>query len=95
MFNNDLHVTCHKKWKVDQSSRIFVGPGQSSSLMELQVGEHIFDIECATPPVVLHQHRIPCMPDARGSARIKDPFHYVDVEDSIFGAGPLSFGSWR
>jgi hypothetical protein len=33
------------------------------------------------------------MPDAQGSARIKDLFHFVDVEDLLFGAGPLKL--WK
>jgi hypothetical protein len=54
----------------------------------MKVGEIPLEIGCATPPVVLQCHRFSRTPSSTICGM--DLYHAATVEDSVFGAGPVS-----
>jgi hypothetical protein len=52
------------------------------------VGEIPLELGCATPPVVLQYHRFSRTPSS--TICEVDLYYATSVEDSVFGAGPVS-----
>jgi hypothetical protein len=54
----------------------------------VNVGEIPLELGCDTPPVVMHHHRFSRTPGS--TAYDVDLFHATNLENSLFGAGPVN-----